>query len=92
MADLRLKKGPIETELLHEVQIGAEGESVHATGIALVSRGITVGRVNSGEIVVSIHKDNQRILFDFSVDEFADFLSKCEEFCSRQRQPVPLTA
>lgn len=52
----------------------------------VVSKGLSVCRVKSGEIVISAHRDKQHILFELSEPEFADFSAKvqklCEQFCT----------
>jgi hypothetical protein len=53
----------------------------------LVSKGLSVCRVKSGAIVISAHRDEQRILFELSEREFADFSAKLLTLSAMQ--PIP---
>jgi hypothetical protein len=52
----------------------------------LVSRGLSVCRVKSGEIVVSAHQGEQHILLTLSQEEFDDFSERLSKLCV-QRKP-----
>ena len=43
----------------------------------VVSTGLSLCRVNSGQIVISAHCGEQRILVELSEEEFAGFLRDC---------------
>ena len=44
----------------------------------VVSKGLSVCRVESAQIVISAHRGEQRILFEISEEEFAEFVRSCE--------------
>jgi hypothetical protein len=52
----------------------------------VVSRGLSVCRVKSGEIVVSAHCGDQCIIFELSSQEFIDFSEKLQELCQQFRE------
>ena len=43
----------------------------------VISKGLSVCRVNSGAIVISAHRDEQCIILELSEQEFTDFLNDC---------------
>ena len=49
----------------------------------LVSKGLSICRVKSGEIVISAHRDKQHILFELSNQEFFDFSEKINALCQQ---------
>lgn len=51
----------------------------------MISRGLSVCRVNSGEIVVSAHRGEQRIMFEMSEKEFSKFARDCGVLCEQFR-------
>jgi hypothetical protein len=57
-----------------------------------VSAGLSVCRVNSGEIVVSAHEGAQRILLEISLDECVDFAGRLTAFCKEQTEVIDSTS
>jgi hypothetical protein len=51
----------------------------------VVSRGLSVCRIKSGEIVISAHRDEQRIIFELSSQEFVDFSEKVQKLSTALR-------
>ena len=51
----------------------------------VISRGLSVCRVNSGEIVFSAHRGEQRIMFEVSEKEFFEFVKECGALCDQFR-------
>jgi len=52
----------------------------------IISKGLSVCRIKSGEIVISAHRDEQRILFELSESEFAAFSAKLQKLCQQFRK------
>jgi len=58
----------------------------------LISVGLSVCRVNAGEIVFSAHQGEQRILFEVSDAECTNFVEKLNALLSENKEgltPVP---
>jgi hypothetical protein len=52
----------------------------------LVSKGLSVCQIKSGEIVISAHRGEQHIVFELSEQEFADFSEKLHKLCEQFRE------
>lgn len=52
----------------------------------IVSAGLSVCRVKSGEIVMSAHEGNQHIILEMSIKEFEDFTGQLAELCKQLRE------
>jgi hypothetical protein len=53
----------------------------------MVSKGLSVCRIKSGEIVISAHRDEQRIIFELSAQEFVDFSKKVQKLSTALQTP-----
>jgi hypothetical protein len=47
-----------------------------------VSNGVSLCRLNSGEVALSVHRGDDIAVIDLSVDELADFLARASAFLS----------
>jgi hypothetical protein len=46
----------------------------------IISKGLSVCRLNSGNVAISVHYDEQRIIIELSEAEFSDFVKESTEF------------
>jgi hypothetical protein len=52
----------------------------------VVSRGLSICRLETGQIVISVHRGEQRIMFEMSEKEFSEFARDCGVLCEQFRK------